>query len=352
MFPQDVRLLRWIEERMHLARYNLSLSGLPEPDFQSMGVNTSLEDMKRETSSPDQYFINILSDLYGYDPAGIFLTTGGSEAIFLISLMARAMDASVFTGVPEYEPIFNVPANMGVRTVTAPFDKLPEILTSASGRKAVFMSNPNNPLGSLHDRKYLKDVRGSVSTGDFVYVDEAFLEFTLKDRPESVYDGNPDIMVNGSMTKFYGFSGMRVGWIVTSPEKIRILDRLRDITGTRNPTYPLWIAGQCLLNRKRFQERARTVVEPNLRLLSSVVKDAPALSWVPPRHAPFALIKYSGNMDSVELCTAALEKYGLFLDPGDYFGQPKSFRLCFTGAPDEFKESMEVFSGFVRETLG
>lgn len=337
---------------MHLARYNLSLSGLPEPDFQSMGVNTSLEDMKREASSPDQYFKNILSDLYGYNPEEIFLTTGGSEAIFLISLMARSMETSVYTGVPEYEPIFNVPSNMGVRTATAAFDKLPEVLSSNKGKKAVFMSNPNNPLGNLHKPEYLKEIRGSISSGDFVYVDEAFLEFTLKDRPESVYDGNADLMVNGSMTKFYGFSGMRVGWIVTSPEKIRVLDRLRDITGTRNPSYPLWIAGQCLLNRKRFQERARSVVEPNLRVLSGVMKNLPALSWEQPRHAPFALIKYSGNMESEKLCTIALEKYGIFLDPGDYFGQPGSFRLCFTGAPDEFKESMDVFSGFVRETLG
>jgi aspartate/methionine/tyrosine aminotransferase len=352
MFPEDIRLLRWIEDKMHLATYNLSLSGLPEPDFKSMGVDTSLEDMKREAGNPEEYFRNILSDLYGYDPREIFLTTGGSEAIFLISLLAKSLDAEVFTGVPEYEPIFNVPANMGVRTTTAPFNKLPHVLSAAHERKAVFMSNPNNPLGSLHDRGYLKQIRGSVSTGDFVYVDEAFLEFALEDHPHSVYDGEPDLMVNGSMTKFYGFSGMRVGWIVTTPERIRILDRLRDVTGTRNPSYPLWIAGQCLLNRKRFQERARSVVEPNLRVLSAVVQSSPALSWIPPGHAPFALIRYSGNIDSVDLCTTALEKYGLFLDPGDYFGQPNSFRLCFTGAPDEFKKAMEVFSGFVSETLG
>ena len=308
--------------------------------------------MKREAGNPEEYFRNILSDLYSYDPREIFLTTGGSEAIFLISLLAKSLDAEVFTGVPEYEPIFNVPANMGVRTTTAPFNKLPHVLSAAHERKAVFMSNPNNPLGSLHDRGYLKQIRGSVSTGDFVYVDEAFLEFALEDHPHSVYDGEPDLMVNGSMTKFYGFSGMRVGWIVTMPERIRILDRLRDVTGTRNPSYPLWIAGQCLLNRKRFQERARSVVEPNLRVLSAVVQSSPALSWIPPGHAPFALIRYSGNIDSVDLCTTALEKYGLFLDPGDYFGQPNSFRLCFTGAPDEFKKSMEVFSGFVSETLG
>ncbi len=350
-FPEDIRLIRWIEDKGHLAKYNLSLSGLEEPDFASMGVDTSLEGMRREASDPGAYFKEILSSLYGYESNEVFLTTGGSEAIFLISLLARSEKMTVFTGIPEYEPIFNVPRNMGNPVESYHYSILPSRISAKSGNKAAFLSNPNNPLGSLHSAEYLSEVRDSIGRNGFVYVDEAFLEFVMQEKPRSVYDGTPDLMINGSLTKFYGFSGMRVGWIVADAGKLSKLRVIRTITGTRNPSYPLWIAGQCLLNRKRFQDRARMIVDPNLKILSSIVESHDGISWERPQHAPFGLIRYSKKIDSERLCNLALEKYGLFLDPGDYFGEPGSFRICFTSRPDEFAQSMEVFTRFIEMEL-
>lgn len=350
-FPEDIRLIRWIEDKMHLAKYNLSLSGLDEPDFASMGIDTSLESMKREASDTAGYFKKILCDLYGYDMNDVFLTTGGSEAIFLISLLSKAYGMRVFTGIPEYEPIFNVPRNMGNPVESYQYRELPSSISTKSGRKAVFLSNPNNPLGNLHSGNYLAELSESVGKNGLVYVDEAFLEFVMEEKPHSVYDGNPDLIINGSLTKFYGFSGMRVGWIVADREKIQKLNIIRTITGTRNPSYPLWIAGQCLLNRKKFQERSRKIVQPNLKILSSVVETHESISWDMPHHAPFGLVRYTKNVDSQNLCDLALEKYGLFLDPGDYFGEPRSFRICFTGNPLKFAEAMDVFTRFVENEL-
>ena len=350
-FPEDIRLIRWIEDKMHLAKYNLSLSGLEEPDFASMGVDTSLESMRREARDAGAYFKEILADLYGYERNEVFLTTGGSEAIFLISLLARAEGMTVFTGLPEYEPIFNVPQNMGNPVESYPFSSLPSRISAKSGNKAAFLSNPNNPIGNLHSGEFLSEIRDSVGKTGFTYVDEAFLEFVMQEKPKSVYDGMPDLMINGSLTKFYGFSGMRVGWIVADAEKLKKLNVIRTITGTRNPSYPLWIAGQCLLNRHRFQERSRKIVEPNLKILSSIVESHEGIGWQVPHHAPFGLVRYSRKIDSEVLCNIALEKYGLFLDPGDFFGEPGSFRVCFTSRPDVFAESMEVFTRFIEREL-
>lgn len=350
-FPEDIRLIRWIEDNLRRARYNLSMSGLPEPDFKAMGVDTSLESMKSQAPDPARYFTEVLSELYGYDKKEIFLTTGGSEAIFLLSLLAKSMDSAVFTGIPEYEPIFNVPRNMGCNVRMSHFSTLPDEVSRYDGRRSVFLSNPNNPMGNSYSGGYIETLKESVSRDGFLYVDEAFIEFRLETRPKSVYDGSPNLVVNGSLTKFYGFSGMRVGWIVTDSEKLRTLNVIRTITGTRNPDYPLWIAAQCLLNRNKFQERAKSIIEPNLRSLSRVIDKSGKISWEVPRDAPYALLRYDGGMDSQKLCNIALDRYGLFLDPGDYFGQPNSFRVCFTSKPSEFAESMDVFRKFIDEVL-
>ena len=350
-FPKEEKLIRWIVDNIHRAKYNLSLSGLDEPDFASMGVDTSFEHMKKEAPDPEAYFTEILSGLYGYDKGEIFTTTGGSEAIFLISMYAKSREMTVFTGLPEYEPLFNVPYNMGIRTVSRTFRGLQETVSSHEGRKAVFMSNPNNPSGSLHNREYTNGLLESLRSEDLFYTDEAFLEFTFPDRPRSFRDGEENTMINGSLTKFYGFGGMRAGWIVATKEKLKVLDLIRNISGGQNSNYSLFIAGQCLLNRKKFQDRARRIVEPNLALLTKTMNELPVLSWDIPRDAPFALIRYNKDVSSQRICDIALDKYGLFLDPGDYFGEANSFRLCFTRRPESFKESMEVFGRFVQENL-
>lgn len=347
--PRPERLIRWIEDHWESTKFNLSASGFPEPDLESMGVDTSFEHMKANPVSPAEYFREELCSLYGFSPDNVFLTTGGSESIGLLSLLARMRKLPVFIGLPEYEPIFNVPYNLGNETHTANFDSLESLMETRPGPKTFFFSNPNNPSGSLHDREFLQSIRErQFRSGGFMYADEAFLEFTFRNRPESFYDGSDEIVVNGSMTKFYGFSGFRVGWIVGSKDVVSTLRDLRNVTGIRNPEYPLWIAAQFLSRRDNFIERARRIMEPNLVLLRKFVSEHDQLSWKEPRHAAYALVRYSYDVGSEKFCQDAFAREGVLIGPGDYFGAPGSFRLCFTDEPDKFAESLNALDSYLK----
>lgn len=347
-FPRDVRLIKWIDDRWRQTKHNLSSSGFPEPVLSDMGVDTSFERMKAEAPDPGLYFREKLCDLYGFDPNSVFLTTGGSESIQLMSLVARAKKLPVFVGLPEYEPIFTVPWNSGNITVTADFSDIEKKMEERSEAKSFFFSNPNNPIGNFHDPEFLQSIRDrQFRKGGFMYADEAFLEFSFKENPRSFYEDSPEIVINGSMTKFYGFSAFRVGWILASREITDFLPVLRNMTGIRNPDYPLWIAGQFLDNRDRFMERARRIMRPNLDLLSRFVEEHDRLSWVRPENAAYALIHYDYPLDSEELCQRVFEKEKVLIDPGDYFGSSRSFRLCFTDEPESFRDSMAALDSFL-----
>lgn len=345
---QDIRLIRWIEDRWKATKHNLSSSGLPEPVLSQMGVDTSFERMKKDAPDPVLFFRERLCDLYGFPEKNVFLTTGGSESIQLMSLLAKTKHLPVFVGLPEYEPIFTVPESLGNPTHIAGFDSIEQLMETNSGKKAFFFSNPNNPLGNFHRNEFLQSIRErQFRSGGFMYADEAFLEFSFKTKPRSFYEDSTEILVNGSMTKFYGFSAFRVGWIVGPEEDMRTLRNLRNITGIRNPEYPLWIAGQFLENRRRFLERAEKIVRPNLEILRKFIKEHEALSWEEPASAAYALINYSYKMDSEKLCQDAFDQEKILIDPGDYFGAPGSFRLCFTEEPEKFKESLTALDSFL-----
>ncbi len=346
--PEPQRLIRWVEDYWEGTVHNLSASGLPEPVLSEMGIDTSFENMKREAGNTREFFKNELCRLYGFEPENVFITTGGSESIGLLSLLARSWKLPVYVGLPEYEPIFNVPSNLGVETHTAPFSELDGMMSRTPGAKAFFFSNPNNPLGNRHSREFLQSLREKHFTnGGFMYADEAFLEFTDRDKLETFYDNTGEIVVNGSMTKFYGFSGFRVGWIAASRKIIETLRDVRNLTGTRNPEYPLWIAGQFLRNRAKFRERARRIIQPNLEYLRNYISQHEGLEWSEPHDASYALVKYSYNMTSEEFCKGAYKKEKILLGPGEYFGADGAFRLCFTEEPEKFRESIEALDRYL-----
>lgn len=342
------RLIRWIEDFWKGTVHNLSASGLPEPSLQEMGIDTSFENMKREAGDTGEFFRNELCRLYGFEPENVFITTGGSESIGLLSLLARTWKLPVYIGLPEYEPIFNVPGNLGVETHAVPFGELEGIMSQKPGAKAFFFSNPNNPLGNMHTKEFLQSLREKhFGDGGFMYADEAFLEFTDKDRLDTFYEGSDEIVINGSLTKFYGFSGFRVGWIVASRKITETLRDLRNLTGTRNPEYPLWIAGQFLKNREKFRERARRILRPNLDHLRDFISSHSELEWSDPKDASYALVRYSHNITSEEFCRGAYEKEKILLGPGEYFGAQGAFRLCFTEEPGKFRESLEALDRYL-----
>ncbi|MFX1397372.1 MAG: pyridoxal phosphate-dependent aminotransferase [Promethearchaeota archaeon] len=92
--------------------------------------------------------------------------------------------------------------------------------------KAIFICNPNNPNGSLDDRKDLITVIERASKNNaLVFIDEAFIEFTGEENsiiPEISSFNN--LYISRSFTKFFALTGLRVGFGVAPPDIIKIME--------------------------------------------------------------------------------------------------------------------------------
>jgi histidinol-phosphate aminotransferase len=340
----EFRLYSWIQKYANCVQHNLSASGLSEPPLSEMGIDTDYQRFKEVSAEAESLFKASVAKTYGVRPQNVLPTIGGSEAIFLFYACFGENASKVFVPLPNYEPMFDVPNALGLQV---------EDLTPKSDLKGslVALTDSNNPTGRKLTKERVKDLLAEAQDADSqVFVDETFQEFGFHESPVTIFQSWPNAVVSNTMTKFYGLGGFRTGWFIADEEKILRLARTKRLISGENPAYSLWIAHQALENRWRFFANARRRVEENRKLVEEFVESTPKIEWSGPDAAPFCLVKYSGDVDSVTLCTRAAEA-GILIAPSEFFGSQKGFRLCFTSERNALQSGLRALASFLAAEL-
>ena len=315
---------------------------MPEPDLRAMGIDTSFGDFAAEKDEHERAFAEEVARLYGAEPENVTLTNGGSEAIFLaFSVFGTAGRAAV--PLPNYPPMFTVPRSLGMNVRGS----LPP---KSWARGSMFgLTDPNNPIGVSLDESATETLIESVKgTNTVVYINETYREFTFQGRPSTNFGRATNVVTSSTMTKFFGLGRFRVGWILSDRRKARQLLYAKWAVSGHDSAYSLWIAAQVLRNRQMFIERARQVFSRNAKLVREFLEQTRGVSAELGR-APFCLVRYGGRSDSVSLALRVLDRAGVLIAPGDFFGAPKAFRLCFTTDEGTLKSGLEALSKFFNE---
>ena len=109
------------------------------------------------------------------------------------------------------------------------------------------------------------------SVGARVLVDEVYLDAVYENTPRTSFHLGPEFLVTSSLTKVYGVSGLRCGWILAQPDLARSMRLLNDLFAA-TPAHPSEIAerGGLRAPGSAIRERARRVVEADRALLRGV----------------------------------------------------------------------------------
>lgn len=103
---------------------------------------------------------------------------------------------------------------------------LTEILAAMDELKPSFfiLSQPNNPTGILFSDDFVQQCSTKMqSLGGYIILDEAYIEFS---RPYTVPEGQHVIRMR-TMSKIYGFAGLRIGIIISHPDTIKLLNSIQ-----------------------------------------------------------------------------------------------------------------------------
>jgi len=169
-------------------------------------------------------------------PAGQIICGAGSME--LLGLIAQAYlrpgDEAV---VSRYGYLYfrSVAQANGASAVLAPerglSAEVDALLASVTARtRILFLANPNNPTGTLLEKRELDRLRANLREDIILVLDAAYAEYVIA----SDYDPGATLVAAGSNTvmlrsfsKIHGLAGLRVGWGYFPAEIASMLNRIR-----------------------------------------------------------------------------------------------------------------------------
>lgn len=100
-----------------------------------------------------------------------------------------------------------------------------------TGAKLIYISNPDNPMGTSHDAGRLAAMIEAVPDGSLLILDEAYLEFAPDGIAPPIDVDDPRVIRMRTFSKAYGLAGARVGYAVGAAPLIDAFNKVRDHFG-------------------------------------------------------------------------------------------------------------------------
>jgi histidinol-phosphate aminotransferase len=170
----------------------------------------------------------------GVRPDQVGLCNGSLEALSLLSAEFAVGKGPIVSPQPSYATPLLYAQRRGARIDWVPLAAdnqidLPALAAKAQSAGTVYVCNPNNPTGLLLDSDALRTFCVAAAKQAPVIVDEAYIEISPDpvrgSMVDLVRDGH-DVIVARTFSKVYGMAGLRVGFIIAQPERIKQLRSL------------------------------------------------------------------------------------------------------------------------------
>jgi len=256
------------------------------------------------------------------NPESIFVGNGAAEIIQAI--LHRFTHEKILVNLPTFSPYyeFTRPDTQAVYNVLRKEDNFcfnPDAYLDLVRRErpdTVVLINPNNPDGGYIPYVVMRGLLEELRSVKNVIVDESFIHFACEGNGylyRSLADqvGRlPNLTVVKSMSKDFGVAGIRAGYAVMAPDRVRtLLDNgfLWNSSGLAEYFFDLY-------SRPDFQaqyERERIRFIRNSRRFFAALAKIDGLH-IYPTHANFALAELSGGLSADELVCRLLIRRGIY----------------------------------------
>lgn len=341
-------------EYMHWAktqqpvRYALSSSEVPH--FRLDSLPLTIGDLDLDGASHPRYapLLRAIAGKYDVTPECVVTADGTSMANFLAMAALISPGDEVIVECPAYEPMLAAAKFLGAdikrieRRPTNGFQlDLGELEAIATVRtRLIALTNLHNPTCALIDEEYLRAI-GAIAEacGAKVLVDEVYLDSAVPPRPTSALLG-PQFVVTNSLTKVYGLSGLRCGWILAEPDLAERMWRLNDLFGVNRAHQAEALACFAFDHLEEVFAGTAERLAVNRRLFNDFVASRPDLHCMKAEHGITAFPKWTGG-EAERLDALLRSNFDTSIVPGRWFEMPEHFRIGLGGATDLLEEGLK-----------
>ncbi|MGO1692097.1 MAG: histidinol-phosphate transaminase [Marinobacter sp.] len=276
----------------------------------------------------------------------ITLGNGSNDVLEVIARCFADADSEIVFSQYAFAVYPIVTQAIGAKAVAVPardwghdLDAMAAAVTERT--RLIFVANPNNPTGTVHNSEAIEAFLGKIPEDVLVVLDEAYCEYmTGENDPDGValLARFPNVIACRTFSKVWGLAALRVGYSISSPAIADILNRVRQ---PFNVSSVALAAATAVLGDEDYLQRSREINTVGLKQLEAAF-DQMGLRYIPS----------SGNFVAVEVGPQAMGVYqallahGVIVRPIAGYGMPNHLRVT-VGLP----EQNEHFIGALSKAL-
>jgi aspartate/methionine/tyrosine aminotransferase len=292
------------------------------------------------------------------------VTNGGSEANFVTMWHLVEPGDEVVSMVPNYGQTLGLAEAFGGTLKSwalqlsadgkrwhTDIDELRRLVTGRT--RLIILCNPNNPTGAripADDLDRICEVARSV--GAWVLSDEIYRGAELDGvETPSVWGRYERVIVTSGLSKAYGLPGLRIGWIVSSPQLVASTWGCHDYTTIGPGTLSDRLARVALqpAMRAKILARTRRILLTNLPVITGWLDaHAERFSYALPDAGAIVYMRYHDAINSTELVNRLRVEKSVLIVPGDHFGMDGYLRIGFGSETRYLRDGLDRLDHLLR----
>jgi aspartate/methionine/tyrosine aminotransferase len=325
-------------------RYNLASSEVPH--FALDRLPLALADLELTGASAYRYppLREAIAAKEGVAPENVVAADGTSMANMLAMAALVAPGDEVLVEQPTYEPLLAVLGFLGARIARFPrraedgfaldADEVARAATPAT--KLIVLTNLHNPSGAYAGEAALRRIG---ELGPRVLVDEVYRDAAFAEAPRSCVHLSDRFVATNSLTKVYGLSGTRCGWILAEPALAERIWRLNELFGVAQVHAGERLGCFALAHLDEIAAGTRARLARNRALANALFAARDDLDCAPMVHGITAFPRLrSGDPEALD--DRLRTHWDTSIVPGRWFEMPDRFRIGVGGATKIVEEGL------------
>jgi aspartate/methionine/tyrosine aminotransferase len=284
----------------------------------------------------------------------VCVTTGTSEANFLALTALVEPGDRVVVVLPAYMQVHGWATALGAEVTPLwlreergwQFEEV-ELRRALHHAKLVYLCEPNNPTGAV----LTADVREALldpvhESGAWLLADQVYRGAEQRDALTPSLFADDGVIVTAGLSKVFGLPGLRIGWVVTTPEMAARIWSTHDYSTIAPTTLSATFAERALRRREALIARAREIVRAGWPVLAdwSAAHD---FAVVPPAAGAIAFLRRDLGMPSTEFVDRLIREESTMVVPGDHFLREGYLRIGFGMPPDDLDAGLARISALL-----
>ena len=272
------------------------------------------------TAYPDPEYTELRSHLADYHQMDAEFILPGNGSAELLTWAGRELAQQNFTYLitPAFSDyyralnafggkIFSCPLLLNCRQNDSGITSVIPIPKSPHPQSGLLLNNPHNPTGKLWTKQ---EILPLLEQFELVVIDEAFMDFLTPCESQSlisVVENYPNLVILRSLTKFYSLPGLRIGYAIAHPERLKRWQAWRDPWSVNTLAAAATIA---VIQDKKFQQQTWDWLASARAQLLSQLKAIPGLQPIAGA-ANYLLVKTESS--AIELQQKLLQEHQIVI---------------------------------------